>query len=200
MATTSSAGGAAANQRLMEQLVQLTEAVKHLAESPAGRSTPVDTSTEADRARQRVTFGYRALGALTGRVSSRSGSEFDVHVVAATRRKDLILFEALPPAADWVELRTGTKVEVLRIHRDDDRDDDKPGGAGHERRRTGVAKPRHFDADDPIGSMVFLRSRQGPVLAFGPRLDPGRSGRPSTTDDTIDLARSEGAGHVSEPR
>ena len=162
----------ATQQQLMEQLVELTEAVKNLAERPARPPAVIvdvdvdadDTpaQTEADRVQQRVAFSYRALGTLTGRVSTASGREFDVRVVRARPVRDLIEFDRLPPGADWVELRSGARVESLRISRTDDGPD------------RGVVQPRLFGPDDPIGSMVFLRSRRGPLIAFGPRL-PARS-------------------------
>jgi hypothetical protein len=83
-------------------------------------------------------------------------------VVRARPVRDLIEFDRLPPGADWVELRSGARVESLRISRTDDGPD------------RGVVQPRLFGPDDPIGSMVFLRSRRGPLIAFGPRL-PARS-------------------------
>ena len=156
----------------MEQLVELTEAVKNLAERPARPPAVIvdvdvdadDTpaQTEADRVQQRVAFSYRALGTLTGRVSTASGREFDVRVVRARPVRDLIEFDRLPPGADWVELRSGARVESLRISRTDD-------GRGPRGRPAAAVRP-----DDPIGSMVFLRSRRGPLIAFGPRL-PARS-------------------------
>jgi hypothetical protein len=121
---------------LLEQLVRLTDAIKELAEHPrpALPSLSVAATTDADRIRQRVTFGYQVLGTLMGRVSSAGGDEFDVRVVRAARARNVIAFEGLPPGAHWVELRSGTKVEVLRIrpiprdpedhHARDDRQDD----------------------------------------------------------------------------
>jgi hypothetical protein len=49
--------------------------------------------------------------------------------------------------------------------------------------------PRLFSDADPIGSTVFLRTRRGPLVAFGPRLAvlpatpaiPGNSSPISTT-------------------
>jgi hypothetical protein len=160
-------------QQLMEQLVELTEAVKNLAERPVRPPAVIvdvdvdadDTpaQTEADRVQQRVAFSYRALGTLTGRVSTASGREFDVRVVRARPVGDLIEFDGLPPGAEWVELRSGARVESLRISRTDDGPD------------RGVVRPQLFGGPDhPIGSMVFLRSRRGPLIAFGPRL-PARS-------------------------
>ena len=72
---------------LMTQLIELTEAVKQLAQRPIEIEVddvePGITATE--RIRQRISFSYQALGALTGRVSSASGREFDIPVVAAMR-------------------------------------------------------------------------------------------------------------------
>jgi hypothetical protein len=160
----------ATQQQLMQQLVELTEAVKDLAERSA-RPPAVDADvdaddtparTDAERVQQRVAFSYRALGALTGRVST-AGREFDVRVVRARPVRDLIEFDRLPPGADWVELRSGARVESLRISRGDDGPD------------RGVVQPRLFGPEDPIGSMVFLRSRRGPLIAFGPRLPARRT-------------------------
>jgi hypothetical protein len=157
-------------QQLIEQMVKLTEAVKDLAERPVRPPAVIvdadDTpaQTESDRVQQRVAFSYRALGTLTGRVSTASGREFDVRVVRARRPRrapDLIEFARLPPGADWVELRSGTKFESLRITRTDN-DPDR-----------GEVKPQLFRPDLPIGSMVFLRSSRGPLIAFGPRLPAG---------------------------
>jgi len=162
----------ATQQQLVDQLLQLTEAVKNLAEQSARPPAVIvdadldadDTParTEADRVQQRVDFSYRTLGTLTGRVSTTSGIEFDVRVVRARPVRDLIEFDRLPPGADWVELRSGARVESLRISRTDDSPD------------RGFVQPRQFGPGDPIGSMVFLRSRRGPLIAFGPRL-PARS-------------------------
>lgn len=189
MATAPSAD----NSQLLDQLVQLTDAVKQLAERPA--QPVVVARTDADRIRQRVAFGYQVLGTLTGRVSTASGDEFDVRVVRARRRPGIVEFDGLPPGADWVELRAGNRAEVLRIHRDD-RDDDRAdapstSGAGrksagrgkgdgpdgeHDRRRPhqsdqGFVRP-DFPDSAAIGSIVFLRHQRGPLIAFGPRLGP----------------------------
>ena len=67
-----------------------------------------------------------------------------------------------------VELPSG-RVESLRISRTDDGPD------------RGFVQPRLFGPDEPIGSMVFLRSRRGPLIAFGPRL-PARSAVPTDLD------------------
>jgi len=111
--------------QLLEQLVGLTDAVKRLAEHTA--PGPITTGvTEADRIRERVAFSYRALGTLTGRVST-TGTAFDVPVVGACRRRRFVLLTQLAPGSDFAELRTGTRSEVLRIHpvtRRPDRDDD----------------------------------------------------------------------------
>jgi hypothetical protein len=138
---------------LLAQLVVLTEAIKALAEHPTPPPVFFDASTEADRIRQRVTFGYQVLGTLTGRVSSPSGNEFDVPIVRAERDGTSIKFTELPPDATYVELRTGTKVEVLTITKGD------PG--------EGTVKPQTTEL---IGSMVFLEEPQGPLIAFGRRL------------------------------
>jgi hypothetical protein len=172
-------------QQLMEQLVQLTDAVKDLAHRQVGHRPGLDgafADVDADdRVRQRVAFSYQALGALTGRVSSATGREFEVRVVEARREPGTIHFRRLPAGADWVELRTGTKVELLRIRREHEDDGDGDGGVDvaaaseaerrerRERRHRGRVHPEDFDDDEPIGSTVFLRGPRGPLVAFGPR-------------------------------
>ncbi|WP_129337244.1 hypothetical protein [Cellulomonas endophytica] len=211
--------------QLLEQLVSLTDAVRRLAEHTAPE--PVVTgAAEADRVRARVAFSYRALGTLTGRVST-TGTAFDVPVVGAFRRRGFVLLTRLVPGAEVAELRAGARSEVLRIHplrnRDDDIDRlvdlvdlvalradpdgppdgpptgpptgrpavdvapgstpgvdalpvDRPGGSDDPSRarprfgRVGVVLPEAFSDSDPIGSVVVMRSRRGPLLAFGPRL------------------------------
>ena len=164
------------SKQLLEQLVALTGAVKQLAERADAPARPVADRTAADRIRQRVAFGYQVLGTLSGRVSSASGDEFDVHLVGATRHRREIVFFRLPPAADWVELRTGTKVEILPIVEADDSDSrgDRAPDAGRRPRNgdsgRGRVQPKDFADTEPIGSVVFLRGRRGPLIAFGPRL------------------------------
>ena len=161
-------------QQLMKQLVELTGAVKELAERPEARPPVVidvdiddpAVTTDADRVQQRVAFSYRALGTLTGRVSTAGGRDFDVRIVRARRLRDLVQFDDLPPGADWVELRSGGTVETLRIRRTDE---DRPD--------QGAVQPRRFTAADPISSMVFLRTSLGPLIAFGPRLPAVESTR-----------------------
>jgi hypothetical protein len=168
---------------LMKQLIELTDAVKQLAQRPIEIEVDEverEAITVTDRIRQRVSFSYQALGALTGRVSSASGREFDVPVVAALRRRGVIGLDRLPPNAAWAELRAGDRLEVLRILRGDGDDTDPfptpapiPAGADGLRRRhsdRGVVRPKVFADSDPIGSIVVLRDRLGPLLAFGPRL------------------------------
>jgi len=172
------------SKQLLEQLVALTDAVKQLAERPAAQPAVLESSersTTSDRIRQRVAFGYQVLGTLTGRVSSASGDEFDVRAVRATRRPGFIAFHGLPGGADFAELRSGDKVEVLRIIDDDERgrsgeaadagsDADAARRGGQADR--GLVRPRAFADGEPIGSIVFLRNRRGPLIAFGPRLGP----------------------------
>ncbi|MGH3835414.1 MAG: hypothetical protein ACRDSF_06880 [Pseudonocardiaceae bacterium] len=172
-----------------ELLEQLVESIKQLAERPAPQPSSFDSSTAADRIRQRVAFGYQVLGTLTGRVSSPSGNEFDVRVVEAWRTSEGIQFRGLPPGADWVELRAGNKVEVLRIQRyeDDSQIDqtttsketarNEQSDTRNEQSDKGQVRPRDFKDADPIGSVVFLRTRRGPLIAFGPRLGPVSSRR-----------------------
>jgi hypothetical protein len=183
MATTTSGD----DKQLLAQLVALTDAVRQLAERPTPPPpASFETATNADRIRQRVAFGYQALGTLMGRVSSASGDEFDVRVVLARRRRDVIEFDRLPPGASWVELRAGNKVELLRIDEDlRDSSDDAPEPdaasttpARHDRPDRGSVRPREFARTDPIGSIVVLRGPRGPLIAFGPRLGPVRSGSP----------------------
>jgi hypothetical protein len=214
---TSTAGE---NRQLLDQLVQLTEAVKRLAERPEPHPA-ADRQTEADRIRQRVAFGYQALGTLTGRVSRTGAAEFDVPVVAAGRVRGLIGIVGLPPDAGWVELRSGDKSEVVRIRRYERRDDregitPRPGRTArsaptgdavedaaeaieeaveeavedaleeavaarfgrpwYDRDDFGVVRPERFRDTEPIDSVLVLRHRRGPLLAFGPRL-------PAVTDD-----------------
>lgn len=201
---------AARTEQLFEQLVQLTDAVKQLAEHTQPRTPSLQTTaTEADRIRQRVTFGYQVIGTLSGRVSSGSGDEFDVPLVSARRHSRVIVLAGLPADAEWVELRSGDRSEVLRIERSDDRHDDDHDPRRY-RPRKGVVRPRVFDDTDPIGSLLVLRDRRGPVLAFGPRLaaQPSSPTSPTSptdatrsTDPTTTAGRTtEGAGHVSESR
>ena len=168
-------------QELMQRLVELTEAVKEIAaraghpatEIPHQRPVVIDVDadepaplTDAERVRQRVAFSYQALGTLTGRVSTASGREFDIPVVRATRGDNTIFFEDLPSGAHWVELRSGAKVESLRIRRPPREDAE----GHHARSDIGEVLPHLFGASEPIGSMVFLRAARGPLIAFGPRL------------------------------
>jgi hypothetical protein len=189
----------ATQQQLMEQLVLLTDAVRDLAQRQVGAHPDGGRAvTDADQIRQRVAFSYQALGALTGRTSTATGREFDIQIVTARRRPDRISFRHLPADADWVELRSAGTVETLRIQRRSDSDTDHDRdcswdadwdygqggdrGAEHDadrngrddwrRHRHGHVHPRRFQDSDPIGSMVFLRDRHGPLLAFGPRLGP----------------------------
>jgi hypothetical protein len=176
-------------QELMEQLVRLTDAVKQLADREPAPTTRFPEVTEAARVRQRVAFGYQALGSLLGRVSSSSGREFDTPVVAASRRAGLILLDGLPRRANWVELRRGAKVELLQIF--DGAGVDRPVPAANRTPRRedrdndselGAVFPDLFADAEAIGSIVVLRHRRGPVLAFGPRLAPVTSptDRPNT--------------------
>jgi hypothetical protein len=175
MATSSSID---ANQ-LLTQLVALTSAVQQLAERPDVPARPLADVSEADRIRQRVAFGYQVLGTLSGRVSSASGDEFDVPLVGVKRWPRRIEFFRLPRGVDWVELRSGTKVELLQIDEASDpaqRDDraadaERPRNADSDR---GQVRPKDFADTEPIGSVLFLRGRRGPLVAFGPRLLPLR--------------------------
>jgi hypothetical protein len=171
----------ATQQQLMEQLVQLTDAVRDLARHQVGTHPDGGAPSDAERIRQRVTFSYQALGALTGRTSTATGREFDIPVVAALRLPGRILFRHLPAGADWVELRAAGTVEILRIERRPEHDPDDDWAGCDERdghRHHGRVHPQRFRDADPIGSTVFLPGRHGPLLAFGPRLAALRSPTP----------------------
>ena len=108
-------------------------------------------------------------------MSSASGEEFDVPLVGARRRHCEIVFFRLPPGVDWVELRSGSKVEVLKIVEGDDPEPRGDQAADADRPRNGDSgrgrvQPRGFADSEPIGSVLFLRGRRGPLVAFGPRL------------------------------
>lgn len=180
--------------KLLQQLIDLTAAVRNLAEAATTPAPAGPAPSHAESVRQRVAFSYRALGALTGRVSSSSGREFDVPVVIAVRRSRLIGFLDLPAGAHWAELRRGTKVEVLPIDDLDPRTDpadllaeDRQGAREqHRPLRSGVVRPRAFTDAEAVGSVVLLRTRRGPLLAFGPRLQPVDSDdHPRTPDDPM---------------
>ena len=190
----------------MEQWVNLTKAIQALADrEPAARppgSGPTSVpaagaatsfATDVELTRQRIDFGYRALGALTGRVGEQA-SDFVVPLVEARRFAELLLFRGLPHGADWVEVRRDRKVELRRIRRfrleaittaaerreaTDGYDTFEAGDAGaeadseaHRGRGLGVVRLRDFTPAESIGSLLFLDTRRGPVLALGPRLGP----------------------------
>ena len=228
---------AALTQAQLHTLLEgLTKAVNRLAEHTAPEPISTDV-TEAERIRERVDFSYRALGTLTGRVST-TGTAFDVPVVGAFRGRRCILLTRLAAGANFAELRTGTRTEVLRIrpvirrrNGDDDidalealvdvdafcADQDGPDPASETSAvtpaagdssdgsgdadvpdgdratsavdpdglrgrfgRVGVIRPEVFAESDSIGSIVIMRSRRGPLVAFGPRL-PAFSPRPIRT-------------------
>ncbi|NAZ87309.1 hypothetical protein [Kineococcus indalonis] len=174
--------------KLLEQLVNLTAAVQRLAEASSVPAVAVRDVSHAEAVRQRVAFGYRVLGTLTGRVSSPSGGEFDVLVVRTFRWRSLVVFPDLPPGARWVELRRGGKVEVLRVEEPDGRsaaDDGKGALADPWSARPGWVRPRAFTDAEMIGSVVFLRTRRGPLIAFGPRLLPLPAGAGSAPEDLL---------------
>jgi hypothetical protein len=171
----------ATQQEMLEQLVRLTSAVQSLAERHGHDHREPAEVSDADLVRQRVAFGYQALGALTGRVGSASGREFDVLVLQAERYPGVIHLDGLPGRANWVELRRGTKVELLRVHEDqrtgvtaDPAEASSPNGDGEgsprRHRDRGSVFPRLFVDEEEIGSVVALRTRRGPLVAFGPRL------------------------------
>ncbi len=174
----------ATQQELLEQLVQLTAAVKLVAQERGHDHRGPSEVSDADRVRQRVAFGYQALGALTGRVSSASGREFDVRVLSAERFSGVVVLDGLPQRADWVELRRGSKVELLPIYEDqgpeatppsdvaspDGDGDGDAHGSPRRRRERGAVFPRIFADQEEIASVVALGRRRGPLLGFGPRL------------------------------
>lgn len=156
---------------VLNQLVQLTQAIKDLAERTTRDRPDEDGATRWER--QRVDFGYRALGTLMGRSSRSADGEFDVPVFAAEWGKggDRILLGALPDGADWIELRSGDRVEVLEVTRLDSNTATKEQRSRKESPQARI-QPKEFSAKQLIGSMVALRHRNGPLVAFGPRLNP----------------------------
>ena len=92
----------------------------------------------------------------------------------------MIFLDGLPRRARFVELRRGTKVELLRIFEGAGvrlplpsgervpRTDDGEGVSDNR----GAVCPKEFADDEAIGSTVALRTRRGPLVAFGPRLAP----------------------------
>ncbi|HSK91336.1 MAG TPA: hypothetical protein VK875_08485 [Euzebyales bacterium] len=165
--------------RDLDQMVtKLTEAIRQLASSP--RPDPRDGTDDSERRlHERVGFGYRALGTLMGRVSRTAEAEFDVAVFGARwqARRPVIRLRGLPDGANWIELRSGRRVEVLEVRRRDDPDPDIDRDADDEERPLPRIAPQIFTPDTPIGSMVALRRRRGSPVAFGPRLAP----RPSAS-------------------
>lgn len=199
---------------LMEQWVNLTKAIQALAdrvsasppgvppgppEQPApgsggtvGRTT-LSSGTDVELTRQRIDFGYRALGALTGRVGEREG-DFVLSLVEARRFGELLLLRGLPPEADWVEVRRDRKVELRRIQRfrswemesesayrrtrdgydtfDAGEQKAEEEHAKHRGEGLGAIRLRTFEPAEAIGALLFLDTRFGPVLALGPRLGP----------------------------
>ena len=92
----------------------------------------------------------------------------------------MIFLDGLPRRARFVELRRGTKVELLRIFEGADVDAKTPEGKRVARTDDGegvsddlgAVFPKEFGDDEAIGSTVALRTRRGPLIAFGPRLAP----------------------------
>jgi hypothetical protein len=160
-------------QQLTYLVQQFTEAIRELAD---GRRPPPPAEDEEGRARrqriQRIDFGYRALGALMGRVSRLDG-EFDVPSFTACwdpYEPKIHLF-GLPDTVKYVELRAPATadfpsvketVKVIRYGR---------GGsnAAHGSRRARV-EPQLIAHGREIESMIGLGGLTGPLLAFGPRL------------------------------
>jgi hypothetical protein len=161
-------------QLVTQLLQQFTEAIRDLAD---GRQPSPSPDDEARRARlQRIDFGYRALGALMGRVSRTTDKEFDVPTFAASWDDDrpVIHLVGLLEAVTWVELRAPATpdcpaveetVKVIRYGRGE------PDAAGR-KSRSARLEPREIGPDRTIESMVGLGGLTGPLLAFGPRLAP----------------------------
>jgi hypothetical protein len=165
--------GQADPQQLTFLVQQLTEAIRDLAD---GRQPPPSTEDEEARARrQRIDFGYRALGTLMGRVSRTNDEEFDVPTFTARWDADrpVIHLYGLSDTVTWVELRapaTGgyprveETVKVVRGGRGE------PDAAerGHRRPRL---EPKRIAHGSAIESMIGLGGPTGPLLALGPRLE-----------------------------
>jgi hypothetical protein len=125
--------------QLVTRLVeQLTRAIHDLA---AGQAPPAEHDANRPR-RQRVDFGYRALGTLMGR-TSRTGKEFDVPTFAARwdEERPVIHLVGLPEVEETVKVIRSVRLE-----------------------------PKRIGPDRAIDSMVGLGGPAGPLLAFGPRL------------------------------
>jgi hypothetical protein len=155
-------------------LQQFTEAIRELADG-RGQASPADDA-EARARRQRIDFGYRALGTLMGRVSRTNDGEFDVPTFSAHRddQGPVIRLSGLPETVTWVELRAPATpalpaveetVKVVRYGR-------PQGETAGPRSRSPRLEPKQIGPDRAIESMVGLGGRTGPLLAFGPRLAP----------------------------
>lgn len=185
---------------LAQLVTELTEAIGRLADrSHRPRLDPDDAAAaEQRRRRERVDFGYRALGTLIGRVS-RTDDEFDVDVFAARWQKkyEAIRLIGLPDDAQSIELRRGRKVERVLVRRHDARDgwssDEKaanrPSNLDTVDREPDPSEtdsdkwhprpfivPKRFGPDEEIGSMLAIRGRHDRPVAIGPRLRPRSAG------------------------
>ena len=152
---------------------QFTEAIRELAYGR--RPGPTADDEEARARRQRVDFGYRALGTLMGRVS-RTDHEFDVATFTACwdEERPVIHLYGLPDAVTHVELRAPATAEypvpveetvkVIRGGRAE------PDAAGY-RPRAARLEPKRTAHGSAVDSMIGLGGPTGPLLALGPRLE-----------------------------
>ena len=165
--------GNAENAKFLEQLVKLTDAVQRLAQN--------SLTAERDEGvllRQRVDFGYQALGTLMGRARTKG---FNVRVVDARWDKSGTAVELfnLPAEAAWAELRGGVTTELLEIDRPQYDGDTAADAKPQSKRRQppdktpdGRVQPAELTSDDRIDSLLVLRVRRGPPIAIGPRVEP----------------------------
>lgn len=168
--------GHADAQLITQLLTQFTEAVRDLAD---GKRPPPSAADEEFRAlRQRIDFGYRALGTLMGRVS-RLDSEFDVPTFTACWDPDepkIHLYglpDTEPVNVTWVEVRAPATdgcravVETLKVYRGSRGGPTAAGAHGYRRARV---EPKLINHGREIESMIGLGGPTGPLLALGPRL------------------------------
>ncbi|MGY1639398.1 hypothetical protein ACI78V_22355 [Geodermatophilus sp. SYSU D00742] len=151
--------------QLVEQLVrQFTEAIRDLVDE-GRRPPPAPTGGDAGQAlRQRVDFGYRALGALMGRVSRTPAAEFDVQTFAACWDDEGSVIHLIGPldGVKFVELRAPRTPHCAAVT-----ETVKVVGYGRGGARL---EPKQIGPDRAIESMTGLGGRTGPLVAFGPRL------------------------------
>jgi hypothetical protein len=107
-------GDNADGTRFAQEIARLSEAIRDLAQRTQAPDN--DGDREQRRLRQRVDFGYRALGTLMGRAKNKG---FDVRVIDARWATSSTKLELLhlPDTAAWVELRSGQTIELLEIAR-----------------------------------------------------------------------------------